>query len=82
MSKPELKMTPTDVKGGQRYRHTKTGKEYLIICVAKHSETEEDVVVYKPIYPSDIPFWVRPLAMFTDEKVVDGKTVKRFTLVK
>jgi hypothetical protein len=55
------------------YRHYK-GKHYEVIGVAKHSETEELLVVYRPLY-GERGLWVRPLAMF-EETLPDG--AKRF----
>ena len=68
-----------DVPAG-RYRHYKGG-EYEVFFVATHSETEEPVVVYRTLY-GDHSYWVRPLAMFTEEVLVDGKSVPRFALVE
>lgn len=62
-----------------RYRHYK-GKEYEVIGVARHSETEEALVVYRTLY-GNFDLWVRPLAMFTETVVVDGVTVPRFQQV-
>ena len=59
-----------------RYRHYK-GNEYEVIGVARHSETDERVVVYRPLY-NDTGLWVRPLAMFLETVTVDGKPVPRF----
>ena len=59
-----------------RYRHYK-GNEYEVIGVARHSETGERVVVYRPLY-NDTGLWVRPLAMFLETVTVDGKAVPRF----
>ena len=54
-----------------RYRHFK-GNEYEVIGLATHSETEETVVVYRPLY-GDGALWVRPLAMFTETVERDGQ---------
>ena len=62
-----------------RYRHYK-GQDYEVIGVARHSETEEELVVYRTLY-GDFSLWVRPLAMFTEEIEVDGRRVKRFAYV-
>jgi hypothetical protein len=65
------------------YRHYK-GKLYHVIGVASHSETLEKVVVYKALYKTKFgrgALWVRPLAMFTDMLVVDGKRTRRFRKV-
>ena len=62
-----------------KYRHYK-GKEYEVIGVAQHSETLEDLVVYKKLY-DDESLWVRPLKMFLEEVQVNGKKVPRFQLI-
>jgi len=58
------------------YRHYK-GNTYDVIGIAKHSETQEELVVYKACY-GDLGLWVRPLAMLQETVIVDGKTVPRF----
>ena len=58
-----------------RYRHFKGG-EYEVLGTARHSETEEVLVVYRPAGSED--WWVRPLAMFTETVERDGRTVPRF----
>ena len=62
-----------------RYRHYK-GNEYEVIDVARHSETEEWMVVYRTCY-GDKGLWVRPYEMFIEKVVVDGKTVDRFAYI-
>jgi hypothetical protein len=59
-----------------RYRHYKGG-EYEVIGVARHSETDERLVVYRPLY-NDTGLWVRPLAIFLETVVVNGTAVPRF----
>lgn len=59
-----------------RYRHYK-GREYIVIGVARHSETEEELVVYRPDY-GDRSLWVRPRAMFEELIEVDGQLRARF----
>ncbi len=59
-----------------RYRHYKGG-EYEVIGVARHSETGEQLVVYRPLY-NDTGLWVRPLAMFLETVTHNGETVPRF----
>jgi len=59
-----------------RYRHYK-GKEYTVIGVARHSETEEQLVVYRKEY-DDHGLWVRPLHMFVENIEVNGQLVPRF----
>ena len=62
------------------YRHYK-GSLYQVLHTAKHSETEESLVVYRCLY-GEYGVWVRPLAMFTETVMVDGKAVPRFELIK
>lgn len=62
------------------YRHYK-GPEYRVLGVARHSESEEEVVVYQALY-GEFGLWVRPLAMFTGEVELDGERVPRFALVE
>lgn len=61
------------------YRHYK-GKDYQVVGVATHSETEESLVVYRTLY-GDFSLWVRPLDMFTGTVVVDGDPTPRFTFI-
>ena len=62
-----------------RYRYYK-GRDYDVIGVARHSETEEPMVVYRCLY-GDYSLWVRPLAMFQETVEVAGEDVPRFTYV-
>lgn len=66
----------TELKLGL-YRHFK-GNYYEVLGVARHSETGEELVVYRPLY-GERGLWVRPLAMFTEPVERDGKTMPRFT---
>lgn len=59
-----------------RYRHYK-GNEYIVLGVARHSETQEELVVYRQDY-GERGLWVRPQAMFQETVEVDGKKVPRF----
>lgn len=68
---PALPPTPLG-----RYRHYKGG-EYEVVGVARHSETLEPLVVYRPL-GRDLGWWVRPHAMFFETLVVDGVTRRRF----
>ena len=66
---------------GEIYSHFKTGNKYEIITLAKHSETLEDVVVYKALY-GEGQIWVRPANMFIDMKTLEnGTQVQRYTKV-
>lgn len=62
-----------------KYRHYK-GNDYDVIGVAKHSEDESELVVYRPLYGSR-GLWVRPLSMFTEMVIIDGKDVARFQYI-
>ena len=60
-----------------RYRHFK-GMESQVIGTARHSETLEEMVVYRALY-GDGGLWVRPAAMWNEIVERDGKTYRRFT---
>ena len=62
-----------------RYRHFK-GKEYEVLFTARHSETEELMVVYRQLY-GEHGLWVRPAAMWNETVERDGKTFTRFTYI-
>ncbi len=62
-----------------RYRHFK-GKEYEVLGVARHSETEVELVVYRALY-GDFGLWVRPVSMWNETVERDGKTFRRFTYI-
>ena len=72
-----------------KYRHYK-GKEYEVIGTAIHSETLEEMVVYKPLYELELDLekfekdamWVRPRKVFEESVTIDGKTTLRFEYVK
>ena len=64
------------------YRHYK-GKLYEVIHIALHSETLEEMVVYKALYTSEFGencLWVRPLSMFNEKVNLDGKLEDRFKI--
>ncbi len=60
-----------------KYRHFKGGM-YEVIAVAKHSETLEELVVYKALY-GEGQIWVRPLSMWEEKVRVGGKEISRFS---
>jgi len=62
------------------YQHYK-GNKYQVLGVAIHSETLEEMVIYKALYGEEIT-WVRPLKMFLENVEVDGKSKPRFSYVK
>ena len=59
-----------------KYHHYK-GKEYEVIGVARHSETLEEMIVYRALY-GDRELWARPLEMFLEKVEVNGKEMPRF----
>jgi hypothetical protein len=65
----------SDVQAG-RYRHYK-GKDYTVLGVARHSETAEELVVYRQEY-GDHGLWVRPKSMFLETVEDEGQQVPRF----
>ncbi len=67
-----------DIKLG-KYRHFK-GNEYEVVSIAKHSETLEEMVVYKDL-KNDGKVWVRPAVMWNETVERDGKIFKRFEFI-
>jgi len=66
---------------GGLYRHYKN-KMYRVISVARHSETQEELVYYEALYHNDLgKFWVRPLKMFLENVETAGYRGPRFALV-
>ncbi len=72
-------LTPVSPIQKGRYRHYK-GNEYEVVDVARHSETLEELVVYRALY-GERGLWVRPRGMFTESVAVDGGSVPRFHYV-
>ena len=68
-----------DIKPG-KYRHFK-GNEYELLYIAKHSETEEPMVVYRALY-GEGGMWVRPAHMWTEHVERDGYSGPRFAFVR
>lgn len=62
-----------------KYRHFK-GKEYLLIGIASHSETTEQMVVYRALY-GEQGLWVRPAAMWTETVERDDYSGPRFQYI-
>jgi hypothetical protein len=77
MKSTELAPLP-ELKTG-RYRHYK-GNEYEVVGLARHSESEEVMVVYRPLY-NDSGMWVRPYPMFMESVEIDGKQIPRFAFI-
>jgi len=61
------------------YEHYK-GRRYEVLGCARHTETNEEVVVYRALY-GDYGLWVRPKGMFLETVIVDGREVPRFRFV-
>lgn len=62
-----------------KYRHFK-GNEYEALSIAKHSETLEEMVVYRALY-GEFGIWVRPLSMWNETVIHEGREVRRFTYI-
>lgn len=73
----------SEVKTGSIYTHYKNpDKRYKVIGIALNTETEENMVVYEPLYESlNAALFVRPLKMFVEEVEKDGQKIPRFTLI-
>lgn len=63
-----------------RYRHFKGG-EYEVLGIARHSEDESPMVVYRPLY-NDSGLWVRPADMWNEKVVREGRTYTRFLRIE
>lgn len=78
------KMKTTDLKYG-KYQHYKTKKFYEVIGIAHHSETLEEMVVYKALYDCHEfgmdSLWVRPKKMFMEHVLHEGMSVPRFLYI-
>lgn len=78
-------MQTNTLKNG-KYIHSKSNKEYEVIGVAIHSETQEELVVYKALYHSDKygsnSLWVRPKKMFCEHILLNGELVSRFKYIE
>ena len=65
---------------GGKYRHYKN-KEYRVLHLATHSETEEQLVIYQALY-GEMGIWARPVDMFLETVEVNGETVFRFSYIE
>ena len=65
-----------------KYKHYK-GNLYQVLGTARHSETLEELVVYKALYQSEGKnLWVRPLQMFTETIEINGQQIPRFQFIE
>ncbi|AMJ42198.1 DUF1653 domain-containing protein [Anaerotignum propionicum] len=69
-----------DIIIGGIYEHYK-GKKYCVVGVAKHSETLEEMVVYRQLY-GEYGLWVRPKEMFLEMVIIEGQEMPRFRLAQ
>ena len=69
-----------ELKIGGIYQHYK-GNLYKVLMVAKHSETEEELVIYEALYENG-GIWARPKTMFLEQVIINGKFLERFSLVE
>ncbi len=76
MSEPDQPLPELPPTRPGRYRHYKGG-EYEVMGVARHSESQEPLVVYRPMYNNG-GWWVRPHAMFFGTLSMNGVNVRRF----
>jgi len=60
------------------YEHYK-GLRYRVIAIARHTESQEELIIYQALYGEGI-LWARPLSMFLEHVLIDGKTHPRFSL--
>ncbi len=77
MPHEQLPEKPSLTRG--RYRHYK-GNEYQVIDLARHSETHEWMVIYRPLY-GEGALWVRPYGMFIEFIEINGEARPRFALI-
>ena len=74
----------SEIKLG-KYKHSKSGREYEVVGVAKHSEDLSDLVIYRALYESEEfgknALWARPKEMFLDTVVIDGVEKPRFEFI-
>lgn len=68
---------PTKIEPGV-YRHNKSGRQYDVIGTALHTETDEVLVIYRPLYASEHELFARPHAMFIELIEINGQMMPRF----
>lgn len=70
---------------GQTYQHYKNKKMYIVRALGRHTETDEELVVYEALYDDpefgNNAIWIRPRKMFEETLVYEGATVERFSVV-
>lgn len=76
----ELSPLALSVVAGSVYEHYKQ-KRYKVLGVVRHSETLEEMILYQALYGT-FGTWVRPLGMFFEQVIIEGKSVPRFKLIE
>ena len=80
----ESRLIESLVVGGV-YQHYRNKQLYRIQSIGRHTETQELMVVYKPLYMAETfqdSLWIRPLSMFCEQVEHEGIQVARFNLVE
>lgn len=65
-----------------KYRHSKTGNVYEVLGVALETETNEQLVIYRPLYKSEYELFARPRGMFTQQVELGGELKPRFEKIR
>lgn len=66
-----------------KYRHSKSGNEYKVLGVVRHSETLEEMVLYEALYDNEMgKMWVRPIGMFMEKVNIGGRMTPRFEYIE
>lgn len=80
-----MENSPAEIKMGRYLHYKDKTKEYELIGIARHSESLEELVIYRGLYNSDDfgdqPMWARPVAMFLGTVTVEGKEIPRFEYI-
>jgi hypothetical protein len=76
---PAFSKISQSIVPGSIYEHYKK-KRYKVLGVARHSESLEELVVYQALY-GELDIWVRPLALFIEDVLIDGILQPRFRLL-
>lgn len=76
--KPDNELIVPSLELGIYVHYKSPTMRYEVVGVALDTETQEPMVIYKPLYASNVTYWVRPYDMFTSQVMVDGKHVPRF----
>lgn len=73
-------MSATSIKKGT-YKHSKSGKLYEVTGTALQTETNETLVVYRPLHDSEYELFARPYTMFVEKVNINGKVTPRFEYI-